>query len=83
MMENSEYVASEITIKNDVYARSLKTNSKPNKIIVFMKRKLTIIRECMVISKFRFKLIPKSIKNANSSSSRTVSYTHLTLPTKA
>ena len=34
MIENSEKVAREITIINDVYARSLKANNLANKIIV-------------------------------------------------
>ena len=72
MIENSEYVASEITIKKDVYARSLKAKSKPNKIVVFITRKPTTKKEWLVISKFIFKLIPKSMKNAKSSSSRTL-----------
>ena len=37
IIENSEYVASEITIRNDVYARSLKANNKANKINVLIK----------------------------------------------
>ena len=45
MIENSEYVASEITIKKDVYARSLKAKSKPNKIVVFINRKPTTKKE--------------------------------------
>ena len=72
MIENSEYVASEITIKKDVYARSLKANNKANKINVLIKRKLTTKRECKIMSKFISRLIPKVMKKAKRSSSRTL-----------
>ena len=42
IIENSEYVASEITIRNDVYARSLKANNKANKINVLINRTFEI-----------------------------------------
>ena len=53
-----------MTIKKAVYALSLNTNRRPNKIIDLIKIRIVINNALWIICKFRSKLIPSEKKNA-------------------